>query len=197
MPSDQTEAPAGPTPEQIAEAEKKFLTADGRRQAADELTSLLTSVGVDAGQAQSTVEGDAGSNSPKKHAAAHTGRFFLETALRRDVAGLTQMVSLPFRFEDEVLTYLEAIKAGWFDALAKEGEPLAKAPAYSLAYQVIATVDEFKALDPASSAQLDGLELTKDDFVVGSILVSGTMAEALNYVLRWNSGSIKVAAIWT
>ncbi|MEM6904035.1 MAG: hypothetical protein AAF556_12425, partial [Pseudomonadota bacterium] len=187
----------GPTPEQIAEAEKKFLTAAGRRQAAQELTTILTNVGIDASKAEQTIEGDAGSSSPKKHAAAHTGRFFLETALRRDVPGLSQMVSLPFRFEEQVFTDMDAMASNWFGALKREGEPLAKAPGYSIAYQVIATVDEFKALDPENVGQLDGLELTSEDFVVGTILVSGSIAEALNYALRWNRGSIKVAALWT
>ena len=54
-----------------------------------------------------------------------------------------------------------------------------------------------RTLDPDEGDRLTGIELVDDDFVVGIIVASGNVAQAVNYLLRWNDGAIKVVGIWT
>ena len=173
------------------------MTAAGRRQAAQELTAMMMSAGIDAQQAGRIMEGSTGRNSPKKHAAAHTGRFLLETALRRDIEGLQRLISLPFRFETALCDTPEKLTKAWLRPVAAEGPALAKPDPYKPVYQIVANIDEFRTLDPAEAGRLDGLDLNDDDFAIGMIVAFGSMADSVNYLLRWNGGAVKVAGIWT
>ncbi|MEO0393537.1 MAG: hypothetical protein AAF213_09840 [Pseudomonadota bacterium] len=183
--------------DQVATAQQQLLTAAGRRQAAAELSAIMMGAGLDAQQASTIMEGSTGRNSPKKHAAAHTGRFLLETALRRDIEGLQRLVSLPFLFEETLCDSPEALAGLWFKAVKADGPPMASPDPYKAIYQVVANVDEFRELDPDEAPRLDNLSLSDDDFTVGMIIAVGSVAEAVNYILRWNGGAIKVAGIWT
>ena len=183
--------------EQVAEAQQQLLTAAGRRQAAQELTAMMMSAGIDAQEAGTIMEGSTGRNSPKKHAAAHTGRFLLETALRRDIEGLKRLISLPFRFEKLVCDTEEKLAKAWFKPVAADGPALVKPEPYKPVYQVVANIDEFRELDPDEAARLDGLDLADEDFAIGMIVAFGNMADSVNYLLRWNGGAVKVAGIWT
>lgn len=182
---------------EIAEAEQALLTAQGRRQAALELTEIMIQSGIHADNVETIMEGDTGSKSPKKHAAAHTGRFLLETALRRDVDALARLISLPFRFEDTVVETEEELAAIWFSAIAAEGPPLAKPDPYKPVYQMVAHINEFTEIDPDQAGRVEGLDLTDNDFAIGMIVAFGNEADPINYLLRWNDGAIKVAGVWT
>lgn len=194
---DTSASPAEAEAAQIAAAERALLTVAGRRQAAEELTVLLTGMGVAAEQASNLMEGQGGSNSPRKHAAAHTARFFLDTALRRDIAGMSQLLSYPFRFEDQLCHDLETIERVWLKRVAAEGPPLTKAASYKPLYQTVMLISEFRSIDPMELGKLLGMNLAEDDFVVGMVIAYGTIAEPVNYLLRWNGGTLRLAGIWT
>lgn len=182
---------------EVSSAQRFLLTVAGRRRAADELTDIMLSFNIPSEEAAKPMEGDTGRRSPKKHAAAHTGRFLMETVLRRDVDGLKRLIVYPFRFQGEVCRDEGDLDALWFSHIVAEGTALMQAEPYKLIYQMVANIDEFRTLDPDEGDRLTGIELVDDDFVVGIIVASGNVAQAVNYLLRWNDGAIKVVGIWT
>jgi len=186
------------SPEAAKQAEQALLTSMGRRRAAEELSLVMSASGLTAEAAEQTMEGSTGRPSPKKHAALHTARFLLDTGLRRDVEGLISLVSYPFYFDDRLCKDANALQEAWLGPLRKPGQQtLAKVPPYKLIYGVAMNIDEFKVLDPLGAKRIQGLELADEDFLIGKIIAIGMMAEAVNYFMRWNNGTIKVAGIWS
>lgn len=194
-PSTPPRRPAQPDPTTDG-APDVLLTAAGRRQAALELTTVMSGADVDASMATGTISGETGRGGPKKMAALDVARFFLETALRRDVSGLERMISLPYLLDKTVMTTPQAVSRNWFDRLTAAGRTEAKAPPFKLLYHTVQNIDEFKQFDPDFALLADQLVLADSDFLIGMIVALNLQAEPVNYFLRWNGGDVKIAGVW-
>lgn len=180
---------------QDSEQLPELQTVQGRRLAAIELTSIMAVTGVNANDARNAIQTQLGS--PKRSAALNTARFFIDAALRRDVAALETMISLPFLIENRLIGIQEEINSQWIDRLRAKSGPKENQEAVAIIYSTVLTIDEFNAIDPEYSAKTAHLRLSPQDYLAGLVVAVGNIAEPVNVFVRQHEGAMKISGIWS